>query len=148
MSSCIYHPHLSDVIAHTHISVEGGPCYWTVYLWSSGKALQKARDCHGNTCSNAVKGLTCPGRFTLRHDGAVDASDELGEIHFSIGEWDEEIVAHECQHASQQCRRVLKIDPDVSVDEEERFCYLTGKLHAAVYRWLWRLDPDIWWMRR
>jgi len=148
MGSCIYHPELSQVLSHIHIPVEGGPKYWTVYLWTNGKALQKARDCHGDKCSTAVKGLTCPESFTLRRDGTVDASDELGEIHFAVGEWDEEIVSHECQHASQQCRRVLQINPDASVDEEERLCYLTGKLTKSVYRWLWRLDPDMWWVYR
>lgn len=148
MDSCIYHLELSQVLPHTHIPVEGGPRYWAVYLWTNGKALQEAKDCHGDKCSAAVKGLTCPESFTPRRDGTADASDELGETHFAVGEWDEEIVSHECQRTSRQCHRVLQINPDASVDEEERLRYLTGKLTKAVCRWPRRLDPDMWWVYR
>lgn len=135
LTECIYHADLSRVLARKKFYVENGTQYYDVFLWDSKDALQRDYECRKGKCSDSVLGVTCPAPYK---DGTMP--DFLGEIHFAAPSWNLEVVAHECLHATLHALRVYEIDLlDGNMDEEERICYLHGKLFEDVYRWLWNM---------
>lgn len=97
-------------------------------------------------------------------------SPKLGEIHFYAGGWDEEVVSHECAHATITAAYALGASPVLvfscdgslsewfkttqiyresdgtavaSLSDEELFCYCLGDIFRQTYRWLWENDEKM-----
>jgi hypothetical protein len=157
--------------------------FYTAYLWETKEAMQAA--VKGD---DAYTAITChtPYCETFKHTtfgywlwkisfGLLDFSEsiltftpKLGEIHFYAGGWNQEVVAHECLHASIGLARAHRINPEFVFDgwmglsehfkdkygekdgiisDEELLCYMHGQLVTEVYKWLWKHDPSDKWKR-
>lgn len=65
----------------------------------------------------------------------------LGEIHYIVDDWDEEIASHEVMHAILHRIRVLSPDYDTmnnSMEKEEIVCLEFGRWFAKVWSNLWK----------
>lgn len=120
--------------------------YYRVCLWKDRRAMLD------NTLHNDEEGsdedcggITCHAPYTARigNDGRSmnRAPKRLGEIHFIQDDWNLEVVAHECFHASNHICKILNINPQTEILFEERAAYIHGELVDEVYGWLWRTDP-------
>ena len=154
--------------------------FYTVYLWETREAMLAAADEDG--CEACVCHVPYMERFETTRFARilgvltrwkVDLSKsvlrffpKLGEIHFYAGGWDNEIVTHECLHASLGLARAYRLSPTFVFDgggelslhladwdiaqvltDEEILCYLHGQLTDAVTKWLWKHDPSKKWAR-
>ena len=125
MEDCIYFPKAARVIAKKRFFLEDSPRYYEIYLWDDKIALQKYLL---EKNKQTTLGLTC-------NEPVQAHINKIGEIHFAEGEWDLNIVAHECEHATMNIMRLLNLDYRQVVNEE-RICYLNGRLVQSVYHWL------------
>ena len=93
-------------------------------------------------CDRRTIGLTCPAPYTILPDGTRRLPRILGEMHFARGTWDTEVVAHEAMHATVNFILCNGLENDMAeTEQQERICYMHGKLFDALYRFLWKNDP-------
>lgn len=128
MRECIFFPELARIVATRRFFIEDSTRYYEVYLWNDKVALQQYLDKKKQT----TIGLTC-------NEPRHSHSKRIGEIHFAVGQWDLNIVAHECLHATMNIMHLLSLDY-AQVENEERICYLHGRLVQAVYQWLFEVE--------
>lgn len=128
MRECIFFPELARVVATRRFFIEDSTRYYEVYLWNDKVALQQYLDKSKQT----TLGLTC-------NEPRYSHSKRIGEIHFAVGQWDLNIVAHECLHATMNIMRLFSLNY-AQVENEERICYLHGRLVQAVYQWLFEME--------
>ena len=76
---------------------------------------------------------------------------KLGEMHFVVGDWDLEVVAHECGHVLAEVLRSVSPSAEDVVGQvgeaEEQMAYRLGAWVHNVYSWLWDQDPNPQWVR-
>lgn len=140
--ACIYHPDRANVAHTVDIPIEDGAHCWHVVLWSNPDALQREMACRVDGCDRRTVGLTCPAPYTILPDGTRRLPRILGEMHFARGTWDTEVVAHEAMHATVNFILCNGLENDMAeTEQQERLCYMHGKLFDALYRFLWKNDP-------
>ena len=136
----------SRLVAKTKVPVEYCPGkFFRVCLWADQRAMcaASAEPVNPDALPSA---FCCHSSYVLRRTDAgyveTRAANLLGEMHFTAGKWDEEVVAHECFHATTNiCKRLL-IRPEMHIEEEEWAAYIHGRLVRETYRWLWRTDTS------
>lgn len=131
MKGCGLWEHL---VARKRFNLNGISHYFEVFVWGSSKALQLHAEAVLGQCDSPIFGMTIPEEGNGRR---------LGEIHFSITTWNDKIVAHEIEHATLHVMRVFDIKTNDSIPNEERVCYMHGKLFHQVYRWLWYISEGM-----
>jgi hypothetical protein len=71
-------------------------------------------------------------------------------VHLVRGDWDSELVFHECLHGAFHLQRVtlgaLRCE-GIPMALEEPICYSIGQLAQDVYKWVWALDPNEKWSK-
>lgn len=150
----------SELVAEGRVWIDAPPRkhYYSIYLWSSTKALNAAA-CPGGWLAHpdGKEDESCGAfvahslrRYRIDADGTKTATPlpKLGEIHFEWNRWPMEVVAHECQHIAIGASSALGMDFDQLPDDgdaQEVLCDRLGEAFDAVYRWLWEVDsPDGW----
>jgi len=141
---------LSGLVAQAVMRSSRRPHYWHVFLWrdktafiggTKGMEDGKASGCH----------CPCPTLMDPE-SGELLPSPKCGEIHFVAEDWNEEVVAHELQHAILHRLRVLcpsyrAILERDEIEAEEEVCYEFGRWFAAIWKWLLQNDHPSKWKR-
>jgi len=140
----------SGLVSRSILRSSRRPHYWHVFLWRDKEALiagtkdmedGKAIGCH------------CPSSTIMDvESGELYPSPKRGEVHFIVGRWNEEIVAHELQHAIlHRLRTMLPSYKEIlgqdDINAEEEICYEFGRWFASTWKWLWENDPSSKWKR-
>lgn len=132
----------SHLVIKTKIFIEDYPGkFFRVCLWDDQEAMCNAS---AEQCPRDTQAFVCHSPYFHRQSkaGPLEALQPrlLGEMHFLAGKWTEEVVAHECFHATIGILNSLLIDPRLGIGQEEMGPYIHGELFRDVYRWLWRVD--------
>ena len=145
---------LSQCVCRFILRSNEKPYYWHVYLWKDVDALY---DNVGSDVSGKVDGgnycMACHCAVPVLVDPETKQlvpSPKLGELHFVLGEWDMEIIAHELLHALFYRMNTLGDCVDrVSLDmhKQEPVCYEFGRWVDEVYRKLWAVNPNRKWRK-
>jgi hypothetical protein len=133
------------LMACDFLDTEDNLCFWRVWLWESPEALGNWIDIHRPHQKDlkGADGIHCGMYFT---DDVL--GQQLGDLHFIKGVWDEEVVAHELMHAFMWF--AAGMIPDFSrivyscdrMDDEEKYiCYPFGRWFGWLYPWLWKVNP-------
>lgn len=145
---------LGGLRARTKLPVHGRRHY-QVFLWESREAMVSGGLKRG---MRGAKACVChePLRINIAGDGAETVASrrsKLGEVHFHVDGWNEEIVAHEALHAAIGASRwigpkLADLDSGSEIEQEEALCYRLGEMFSHLYRWLWKHNPNPRWQRR
>jgi hypothetical protein len=127
------------------------PHYVSVYVWRTLEALHANVDLSDvDDGAGADDGITVachlPNIYRWDLDEDKPAPDpKLGELHFSLSHWHEELVSHELLHAIIHRMRVLppygrEMFDKGDINEEEEVCYDFGRWFAR----LWVRLHELW----
>ena len=119
------------------------PYYFDVYLWSDHDSFLN------NTIGNDDRARGCcelaPSLIDPESKEEIPTR-KMGEVHFIVDQWDEEVVAHELCHALIHRLRSLCPSTRSVIEQEENYeediCYEFGKWNKKIYRWLWSCNPN------
>jgi len=170
---------LTQCKAKAKVLLLGHKHFFSLYLWETQAAMvEQAQTGHEGT-----QGCCCPQRefapiprrtwwrwmaLKLLPDKwaakvmrfKYRVPPKAGELHFIAGEWDLELVAHECFHATVVAIRAYGLDSKLICDgsmgaslgrwlddpdrgkvpDEELAAYINGELVAEVWKWLGAVD--------
>lgn len=118
-----------------------GKHYYQLYLWAQISDLFK------NTVDNPPGTVACccfaPSYVECYENGECSGeliAPKLGELHFVVGKFDDEIIVHEVCHAVLHRMRFLTPTAQQVMeqigDAEETICYQMGFVFIAVKKWL------------
>jgi len=161
--SCLKNKDTSKLIAKKRIYPLGMRWFYTLYVWEDKKSMLAASDdgvlCDAFCCHSPWR-ESISGAFRTRF-----VPPFRGELHFSVHNWNMEVVSHECSHASIALSHQIGLSPhnifsgegrlseclscellDKLVSEptdEELFCYILGDMTQKVYRFLWKTQMNL-----
>jgi hypothetical protein len=133
----------SKLLGMTKLRSSRKPYYYQVYLW---RDIQNLRDHFDIPDDEETLAITCFEPWFVDTDtGGVYINPKLGELHFAVGNWSLNIVAHEVQHAVVHRMRLLwppahLILLDEYTDAEEEIAYETGHWVERTYQYLVATD--------
>ena len=123
--------------------VSGGAdgSHWKVFLWPDRASFHsKIKDASGADGMHHPHPIIINRLTRKRRPTRIIAS-----IHFVRDKWDMEVVAHECMHAVAHYIRATGAKPlghkSDDMGQEEKCCYLFGKMVDSIYRQLWEMNP-------
>lgn len=132
----------SKIVGVLRLASSRKPYYFQVYLWSDIKSLRDYFEVSDETLA-----MTCFEPWYVDDDtGHVYINPKLGEIHYAVGHWNINVVAHEVQHAIIHRMRLVwppahLILLEEYADAEEEVAYETGHWVERVYGFLAKHDP-------
>ena len=156
---------------HHAPSYAGRRYYVHAYLWASYDAMEAAL---GPACTDlraahqAEPYLPWEPPRPLAEGIGQPHGPKLGNLHFVVGTWGADTVAHEALHATLWLHRIavasgapslvaLAVHDDQQPDDgpdrwhhgtpEEEAAYAHGLLVGGVLAWLWEVDPNPKWKR-
>jgi hypothetical protein len=141
----------TDLIDEFKLYSSRKPHYVSVYVWRTLEALHANVDLSdvddGMSESDGITAachLPNVYKWDLDEDKPYPAP-KLGELHFSLSRWHEELVSHELLHAIIHRMRVLppygrEMFDKGDINEEEEVCYDFGRWFAR----LWVRLHELW----
>ena len=96
--------------------------YIGISIWRSIKHKRVGVWCSKRSTANYQE-FTKPMRLSKTRQ-------EVGRLHFSIGDMQDVIIVHECIHAANHGERI--IGEVLNYETEERMCYRTERIFGAV----------------
>lgn len=127
--------------------------YVLAYLWRTVEAMHhNAPDSVGGHACHCINDWTDEvdgqGAVVRRHVRPL-----VSELHFVVGRWSDEAIAHEVHHLAIHCQRLWPEPFEEAVaqephEAEELICYRFGRINCALKCWLWTKDPGPWQTRR
>lgn len=130
------------VVASTKLMSNRKPHFYVVHLWDDRKRMVRTLDLPDkNTQAVTFSYWNLPSE-----ENPQPHPDEcLGEIHFAMGAWSPEVIAHEVFHAVLHRGRMvapfLGWMLHVAQDFEEHLAYELGEWTQALLGWLNEKDP-------
>lgn len=153
----------THLVAEARVPSVTYPYYLRLYLWRNreGYNANANADSYAYFCSTGYV-------YDRVEDVGRQVGRCLGELHFCAGEWDEEAVAHEVQHAvlyrvaavGPHWRRILNNEAfeDERQDGDDAYalvsranelvCEEAGRWVKAAYAFLWHHDPPASWAKK
>lgn len=137
----------TNLVARADLKVTGSRHYFQLYLWRDLISFR------ANSMDNE-KAVACVNFEPTIIEFSNNTENEIirpkrGEIHFVVGKWNIEIVAHEIGHALIERMRLFPPHADAIIeqtaDAEEEICHELGQWVDNVYRWLWEHNPNVLW---